>query len=179
MIDIFKEIRHDIDVLQIKKEIDQILTATDYSDNQIALQYNANASWHDGVVKKDHKLTSEEYEYLNWHPYLDSFYIKELLTSLDFQVAHTRIMRLPPKSCYTTHVDYYTRWHIPVVSKPLQTYMHFPDKNVTARMYPGTMYWTNTHELHNFVNGTFEDRIHIVFNDAAETKKLDNPYLAM
>jgi len=179
MIDIVKELRYDIDVAQIKKELDQILTVTDYSDNQISLQYHENPTWHDGVVKKNHSLTSEEYQYVHWHPYLDGFYIKYLLDNLDFPVAHTRIMRLPPKSCYTTHVDYYTRWHIPVISKPLQTYMHFPDKNVTVRMHPGTMYWTNTYELHNFINGTFEDRIHIVFNNATETKNLDNPYLAM
>ncbi len=176
---IYKELDFDIDVDQIKTEIEQILTVTDYFDNQIALQYATEMSWDDGTVKKNHTLNSEEYDYVNWHPFLDGFYIKRLLESLKFPVAHARIMRLPPKTCYTTHVDYYTRWHIPVVSKPLQTYMHFPDKNVTVRMYPGKLYWTNTYELHNFINGTFNERIHIVFNNATERKNLNNPYLAM
>ena len=174
---IFKELRSDIDICRIKKDIDAILTVTDYSSNQIALQYSMEENWKDGIPSKEHSLPAEEYTYTKWHSFLDGFYIKELLTSLDFPVAHARIMRLPPKTCYTTHVDYYTRYHIPVVSKPLQTFMIFPDKDVTARMHPGKMYWTNTHELHNFVNGTFDDRIHIVFNDATESKNLDNAYL--
>lgn len=174
---IFKEVKSDVDVDKIKAEIKYILTLTEFFSNQIALQYSAEESWHDGIPNMDHHIKAEEYTYVKWHSALDGTYIKSYLESLDFPVAHARIMKLPSKTCYTTHVDYYTRYHIPVTTKPLQTFMIFPDKDITARMYPGKLYWTNTHELHNFVNGTFEDRIHIVFNDANEPKNLNNEYL--
>ena len=175
---IYKELSYVVDVEQIKKDINYILSLTEYNSNQIALQYANDESWHAGIGKSD-KLNNSEQEFVKYHSALENTYIKNLLESFDFPVSHARIMNLPPKTCYTTHVDYYTRYHIPVVTKPLQTYMHFPDRETTVRMYPGKMYWTNTHELHNFINGTFEDRIHIVFNDARETKNLNNPYLKM
>jgi hypothetical protein len=177
MTNIFNEIKSDVDVARIKADIDDILKLTPYHGNQIALQYSRVESWDAGIPNAAHEIADEEYDYVNWHSALDGTYLKSYMSALQFPVAHARIMRLPPKTCYTTHVDYYTRFHIPVVSKPLQTFMIFPDKDVIVRMYPGKMYWTNTHELHNFVNGTFEDRIHIVFNNAKEPKNLTNDYL--
>lgn len=175
---IYKEFDYNIDVNKIIEDIDYISKITDYKSNQIALQYAIDEDWHAGIGKSD-LLKSEEQDFVHFHSELKNTYIKEFLESLDFPVAHARIMNLPPKTCYTTHVDYYTRYHIPVVTKPLQTYMHFPDQETTVRMYTGKMYWTNTHELHNFINGTFENRIHIVFNNANEKKNLKNPYLDM
>jgi hypothetical protein len=175
---IHKEIDIGIDLEQLINDVATIGNVAGWKLNQIALQYNTEIDWHAGVGKSDF-LTGNEDEYTNYHPFLNGMYIEKLLKSFDFPIAHARIMLLPPKTCYTTHVDYYTRYHIPVVSKPLQTFMIFPDKNEIVRMYPGKAYWTNTYELHNFVNGTFEDRIHIVFNSALEKKNLDNPYLSM
>jgi hypothetical protein len=175
---VYKELEYAVDVEKIIKDIDCILKLTEYKSNQIALQYADNESWHAGIGKSDYLKHSEQ-DFVKYHSALENTYIKQLLESLNFPVAHARIMNLPPKTCYTTHVDYYTRYHIPVTTKPLQTYMHFPDKETTVRMYPGKMYWTNTHELHNFINGTFENRIHIIFNDAREQKNLNNPYLEM
>lgn len=175
---IFKEITPlcNIDLLQLNKEIYNIVDIAGWKLNQISLQYVDNEDWHSGIGKSD-LLQYDEHEYINFHSFLDGTHIKEILTSFDFDVAHARLMHLPPKTCYTTHVDYYTRYHIPVVSKPLQSFMIFPDKEKVVRMYPGKVYWTNTHELHNFVNGTFDSRIHIVFNNAKEEKNLDNLYL--
>jgi len=175
---IYTELKIDVDINQLINDIKSISEVAGWKSNQIALQYNKEVDWHAGVGKSD-KLDGNEEDYVNFHPFLEGMYIKSLLQKFDFPVAHARIMSLPPKTCYTTHVDYYTRYHIPVISKPLQTFMIFPDKDTIVRMYPGKVYWTNTHELHNFVNGTLEDRLHIVFNSALEKKNLDNPYLSM
>lgn len=178
--DIVKEIKliQPLDIDTLYKEILTIVEIAGWKQNQISLQYAGTEDWHSGIGKSD-LLVYEEYQYVNFHSFLEGTYLKEILNSFDFPVSHARIMNLPPKTCYTTHVDYYTRYHIPVRSKPLQTFMIFPDKEKTVRMYPGKVYRTNTHELHNFINGTHEDRIHIVFNDANETKNLNNPYLSM
>jgi hypothetical protein len=177
---IWQEIKDDIDVAAIVKDICYIESLTQYETNQICLQYGKEKSWSEGVPTYYHNKEIDcESDYVNWHKELENTYIKKLLSSLNFPVAHARIMRIPERACYTTHVDYYTRYHIPVVSNPLKSFMVFPDKDVILRMYPGKMYWTNTHELHNFLNGDLKDRIHIVFNNATEKKNLDNPYLRM
>lgn len=176
---IYKEILIDIDLETISKEVDALINDVGLKQNQLALQYASEESWYAGIGKSD-LLSDDEQKYIHFHSNLDNSYIKTFLQSLNFPVSHARIMNLPPKSSYTTHVDYYTRYHIPIFSKPLQSFMIFPDcKDSVVRMYPGKMYWTNTHELHNFVNGTTENRIHIVFNDARESKNLDNKYLYM
>lgn len=167
-----------VDIDKLKNDINYITSLTEYKSNQIALQYADLESWHAGVGKSDY-LSHTEQDFTKYHSALKDTYIQELLQSFEFPISHARIMKLPPKSCYTTHVDYYTRYHIPVTTKPLQTYMHFPDKETTVRMYPGKIYWANTHELHNFINGTTDDRIHILFNNALEEKNLNNKYLEM
>lgn len=178
MDDIFKEIGSGIDTDRILKEIQKIEEITDYYCGQICLQYATNVSWHEAVPSyyNDREIEDEQ-SYKNWHPELQDSYIREVLESFGVSPTHARIMNMPERSCYTTHVDYFTRYHVPVVTTPLKSYMHFPDKNITARMYPGKAYWTNTHELHNFVNGTTSNRIHLIFNDASEVKNVDNPYL--
>lgn len=175
---IFKEHNIDIDTTVLASETIAIIEKVGLQQNQVALQYANKKDWHAGIGKSD-LLDRGEQEYINFHEELNETYLKQILININFPVAHARIMVLPPKSCYTTHVDYYTRYHIPVISKPLQTFMIFPDKEKIVRMYPGKMYWTNTHELHNFVNGTNENRIHIVFNNAKEEKNLENRYLKM
>ena len=177
---IYKEIRQDVDVDKIIKDIKYIETVANYEKNQICLQYATVKSWSEGVPTYYHdKEVENENSYVNWHEELEGTYIKEFLDSFDFPVCHARIMKIPERSCYTTHVDYYTRYHIPVITNPLKTFMVFPDKDVILRMYPGKVYWTNTYELHNFLNGDIKERIHIIFNDATEIKNLDNPYLRM
>lgn len=175
---VYSELQYKVDIDRLVNDVEHITKNIPYKSNQIALQYVDVEDWYAGVGKSD-TLSNDEQKFVHYHSELEGTYIKELLCSMPFPVAHARIMNLPPKTCYTTHVDYYTRFHIPVISKPLQTYMHFPDKETTVRMYPGKVYWTNTHELHNFLNGTRQDRIHIVFNNAEETKNLNNPYLEM
>jgi len=166
-----------VDVDRLIGDMDHILTVANWESNQIALQYASEESWTDGIGKSDHLLNDEQ-QYTHYHSALDGLYIKEVLTGMNFPVSHARLMNLPPKTCYTTHIDYYTRYHIPLTTRPLQTFMIFPDfEPSVARMPAGSIYWSNTHELHNFVNGTTQSRVHIVFNDATEDKYLDSNYL--
>jgi hypothetical protein len=177
---IWQEIKSNINVTALVEDLEYIESIATYEKSQLCLQYGKEKSWTEGVPTYYHKKEIEnEADYINWHEELDNTYIKKLLTSFDFPVSHARIMKIPERACYTTHVDYYTRYHIPIISNPLKSFMIFPDKDVILRMYPGKAYWTNTHELHNFLNGDLQPRIHIVFNNADEPKNLDNPYLRM
>lgn len=175
---IYKKIPLSININQLVTDVNNIIQIAGWKEDQIALQYASKPDWHDGIGKSD-MLSNDEQSYVHIHPDLEETYIKHLLLSLGFPISHARLMRIKPRCCYSTHVDYYTRYHIPVISRPLQSFMIFPDKDVILRMHPGEFYWTDTHELHNFINGSWEDRIHIVFNNAFELKNTTNPYLDM
>jgi hypothetical protein len=171
---VFKEIK-DIDHNLILEESNKIIDSVGWNNCQISLQYSNEVSWHNDVDR--YGLARIEHECINFHPNLTGTYLKEVLSSLDFPVASARLMFLHERSCYSTHVDLYTRYHIPVINNPFLSYMVFPDIPFVARMKPGKIYWTDTHQLHNFVNGAHEPRIHIIFNNANERENYNNPYL--
>jgi hypothetical protein len=171
---IFKEIK-EINYELILKESNKIINNVGWHNTQISLQYSDEVSWHRDVDTYGH--TRVEHECVNYHPELEGTYIKHVLTNLDFPVASARLMFLHERSCYSTHVDLYTRYHIPVINDPYLSYMVFPDIPFVARMPKGKIYWTDTHQLHNFVNGAHEPRIHIIFNNANEKENYNNPYL--
>jgi hypothetical protein len=171
---IFKEIK-EIDHNKIYAESTYIIDSVGWNNCQIALQYSNKISWHDDV--DEYGKTRIEHECVNFHPELEGTYIKDVLTSFNFPVASARLMFLHERSCYSTHVDLYTRYHIPIINNSRLSYMVFPDIPFVARMSKGKVYWTDTHQLHNFVNGDHEARIHIIFNNANEKENYDNPYL--
>lgn len=172
--ELFKKIK-DVDHNQILKESNQIIETAGWENCQISLQYSKEVSWYSDIDRYGSERV--EHECVNFHPELEGSYIKDLLSNLDFPVASARLMFLHERACYSTHVDLYTRYHIPVITNPMLSYMIFPDIPFVARMLTGSIYWTNTHQLHNFVNGDHTPRIHIIFNNAEEKENFDNPYL--
>lgn len=171
---VFKELK-EIDHDKILAESTSIIDSVGWSNCQICLQYSSKISWHYDVDA--YGKTRIEHECVNFHPDLNGTYIKQVLTDLDFPVASARLMFLHERSCYSTHVDLYTRYHIPVVNNPRLSFMVFPDIPYVAFMPNGKIYWTDTHKLHNFVNGDHTPRIHIIFNNANERENYNNPYL--
>ena len=170
----FKEIK-EIDHELIAKECNNIVDQVGWDNCQICLQYSSEISWHNDVDA--YGKTRIEHECINFHPELEGTYLKQVLTSLDFTVASARLMFLHERSCYSTHVDLYTRYHIPIVNNSRLSFMVFPDIPFVAYMPKGKVYWTDTHQLHNFVNGDHEPRIHLIFNNANERENYSNPYL--
>lgn len=171
---LFKEIK-EIDHELIAKECNNIIDQVGWDNCQICLQYSSEISWHNDVDA--YGKTRIEHECINFHPELEGTYLKQVLTSLDFTVASARLMFLHERSCYSTHVDLYTRYHIPIVNNSRLSFMVFPDIPFVAYMPKGKIYWTDTHQLHNFVNGDHQPRIHLIFNNANERENYSNPYL--
>jgi len=167
----------DIDLPKLKYEVLSLIDQVGWENSQIALQHTGNGSWHQdvdyyGSVRKEHECTT-------WNSELDDSYLKQVILSANINVASARIMLLPPITCYITHVDLYTRYHVPIVNELLKSFMVFNQQNQVLSMEPGKMYWTNTHEVHNYINGAYTNRINIIFNDACELPYLDNPFLPM
>lgn len=170
--------------LDIEFDFDRLLAeALDLIDNlgwtneQISLQYSIEVdSWSDDV--DFYGYTRREEKCTNWNSALEGSYIKEVIESIHMPVSSARIMKLPGPSCYITHVDFYTRYQIPLILDPLKSFMVWPEHNLVFPLKPGNVYYCNTHEIHNYINGELKDRINIIFNDANELPNLDNPHLS-
>lgn len=163
------------DFSRFLSETVDIINETGWFNDQISLQYSTVESWsedvdHYGYTRREHLCT-------NWNSRLKNSYIKEVIESVHTPVASARIMKLPGPSCYITHVDLYKRFQIPLILDPIKSFMVWPTHNLVVPLTPGEIYFCNTHEIHNYVNGEYTERINIIFNDANELPYLENPHL--
>jgi len=86
-------------------------------------------------------------------PYINSI-IKEN------SLYRTRVLILNPRECYTYHTDPTPRMHIPV--KTNEACMFILNNKVFKMEEEGSLYWIDTTSPHLALNGSREQRIHIV-----------------
>lgn len=173
---LFKKIKK-IDSAKIVEEAKKIIEIAGWGNlNQISLQ-NSNEIGFFNDIDTYHNGGREETLVTNWHPNMDNTYIKKVLSELEFPVANTRLMRLDPLQCYSTHIDMYTRYHISIDVDTDKSFMIFPEYDAICRMENDYIYWTNTYELHTYINSSFNERINLIFNNANETKEMFENYM--
>lgn len=78
----------------------------------------------------------------------------------DLGMYRTRVLRMHPKTCYTYHMDYTKRIHIPVKTNP-KCFMVLQNE-IMWLPADGNYYEVDTRKYHTFVNASTEERIHIV-----------------
>lgn len=80
-------------------------------------------------------------------------------------VGRMRIMSMQGPKTYTVHRDFNIRYHFVVHTNP-HCFFVFPDLNQICRIpNNGYVYEVDTTQYHTFVNGSRENRIHIVMDD--------------
>ena len=67
--------------------------------------------------------------------------------------------RIFPHADTEAHADYYSRFHIVLQSQPG---VSFRAGDETIRMQTGEIWWFNNKEVHEVINNSADDRIHIV-----------------
>lgn len=133
-------------------------------DAQIAIQTDDPRidNWYAGTGQSQAKTNEWEHSFCHIQPSLRGTVIEEYLKWLDVPVYRTRIMMSKPKGCYSIHRDYSPRLHLPLVTNkqcnflltdPL-TMFHLPADGITT--------WVDTTKQHTFMNGSTEQRLHLV-----------------
>ena len=69
-------------------------------------------------------------------------------------------MWLSPMTCYSIHKDSTPRIHIPMITNP-ECYFVFK-AGIIQHMPAGAVYWTNTVNLHTFMNCSDKPRLHLI-----------------
>jgi hypothetical protein len=96
-------------------------------------------------------------------------YIRQVLASFGVPWSRTRLLRLAPGATVPAHADinyhwfYRVRLHIPVTTRP-EVRFHCGDTSV--HMAAGEAWVFDNWRLHNVVNPTLEERIHLVADTA-------------
>jgi len=91
-------------------------------------------------------------------PLFDMPYTNAILT--DLGMYRTRVMRMHRITCYSYHKDSTKRIHIPLITND-KCFMIIDDEVIR---YPadGNYYVVDTTKMHTAINGSWEERIHIV-----------------
>lgn len=89
-------------------------------------------------------------------------YIEEVVSAIPYELGRLRIMRVKGRTCYSVHRDTTQRVHLPMVTNP-QALMLFPDHGLIVNLpVNGHVYLTDTTERHTAMNGSLDDRYHLV-----------------
>jgi hypothetical protein len=135
-----------------------------YPDGQLAIQTDDDTvtDWHRGIGKSTAKTPEWEHQFSKLQPILKDSVVAEYLDWLAVPVYRTRIMVSRPKSCYSIHRDYSPRLHLPLITNK-QCYFVFKDPPEFIHMpADGQTYWVDTRADHTFMNGSVENRLHLV-----------------
>lgn len=103
------------------------------------------------------EISHKEYEFV--HPTFDHIpYLNSIIEKLGLK--RTRLMNLSPRTCYTYHMDYTPRVHIPLITN--ERCFLVLDDEVQYMPADGTVYLVDTRLKHTAINASKEDRIHLV-----------------
>jgi hypothetical protein len=143
-----------LEVLELIKELGPNLT-------QIMCQGSdpENHDWSTGSGRISALKVKEELDYCYLNPRLKGTELEKLIN--EYQGFRTRIITLTGRKCYSVHADPGFRIHVPIVTND-QAWMVWPYNNYSSRLKIGHSYLTDTTKNHTFLNGSLEDRIHIV-----------------
>jgi len=104
------------------------------------------------------KRRGDELEYTNLNPFFKDTIFEVLINQ--YKLKRTRLMWVSPMTCYSMHKDTTPRIHIPMITNP-ECYFVFK-AGIIQHMPVGAVYWTNTVNLHTFMNCSDKPRLHLV-----------------
>jgi len=146
---------------KLREEVLALIKTHSPKSNQIILQGldPDREEWQVGVgsIEELEEREEKKYQYLNKS--LVGSEIENLITR--YQGFRSRIMIMPPRACYSIHADPTARIHIPIITND-QCWMIWPHNQLCFRLLAGKSYYADTRRHHTFVNGSTENRIHIV-----------------
>lgn len=158
---IIKLIKDPIDFDKLKDEVLDCLEKHAEDQNQIILQTLdcGVEDWHTGCGRVEQLDIKMENDYVHVQPSLAGTELERLMKQ--YGAFRTRIMRMPPKFCYSVHEDATPRIHVPIITNN-QAWMVWPYESKTFLLREKLIYWTDTTKHHTFLNGSDEYRIHLV-----------------
>ena len=144
-------------ILDKYRQVEKDIQWTDYGHKgkQAGLQYKVDEdAWSSAVGKSQGRET----DYTNLNPLFKGTIFEEIINK--YKLLRTRLMWVGPYACYSMHRDQTPRIHIPLITNP-ECYFVF--KNSTIQHMPvGLFYWTDTTQLHTFMNCSNVSRLHLI-----------------
>jgi hypothetical protein len=113
-----------------------------------------------GTVSKKSQDWENIFTYIQ--PSFKGTAIADYLEWLAVPVYRTRIMLSRPKSCYSIHSDFSPRLHLPLITNKQCNFVFTNPASLIHMPADGQTYWVDTRHEHTFMNGSIENRLHLV-----------------
>jgi len=146
-----------LDIEVIKNEL-MVLPQFKFPIDQICLQgmEEVDADPYFGIGSGKNYKPYKETDFI--YPNFDIPYINSIIKKLNMY--RTRVLLLKPKVCYTIHTDSSKRIHIPIYTN--EKCWLIVNKDIIHLPADGNYYEIDTTQEHTALNGSPEDRVHIV-----------------
>lgn len=95
------------------------------------------------------------------HEKYKNTYLEKIVEELKIKVYRLRWMILWGKGCYSFHMDWTRRIHIPIITNP-QSFLICKESQEFFHLYPGKAYIVDTKKTHSAMNGHSTWRVHLV-----------------
>ncbi len=157
----FRKLQHKVDLERLRIETDKILWQPEHNRyrDQLSLQTNGQADWDSSTGSR---IGQPEDQWDKLHPDLAGTWWEDFFNSLPFKVYRARLLTMHPRSCYSIHVDDNPRLHI-AIKTHRQARFIFTEPPVLKHIpADGHIWWVDTRKEHSAMNGSMEDRIHLV-----------------
>lgn len=126
-----------------------------FKGRQAGLQHKINEDeWASAVGRS----SGNEFASSILNPFFKDTLFEELIVK--YKLFKTRLMWLNPYACYSMHQDESPRIHIPLVTNS-QCYFIFREMS-PVYLKINNVYWTDTRQLHSFMNCSDVPRLHLV-----------------
>lgn len=178
MIDFIEKTTFSVDLVQIRKDLESVLTQTQWApENQIGLVHRATTNkdiWKDCVGSLYNSTQtveiSKETEFTELNPMVPEYTRDILLRFADqekFKLGRVRYMLLNPFTGIGAHYDTTIRYHLAINTNWMSYLAHTSKKNhLTAACHhipaDSFFYKTDTTRLHFAYNGGTTPRIHLL-----------------
>lgn len=147
-----------IDFERLKAET-ELLVSAHPNERQLSLQTNGSADWNASTGSRPGE---EEDQWNVIHPELKGSWWESFFDGLPMKVFRSRIMVMAPRTCYSLHSDDNPRFHIAIKTHNQAKFIFTRPPQILHIPADGRIYWVDTREEHTAINGSLEDRIHLV-----------------
>lgn len=157
----FRKYHHTVDLERLRIETDKLLWQPEHNRyrDQLSLQTNGQPDWDSSTGTR---IGQPEDQWDKLHPDLVGTWWDDFFKSLPFKVYRARLLTMHPRSCYSIHVDDNPRLHI-AIKTHRQARFIFTNPPVLRHIpADGHIWWVDTTQEHSAMNGSLEDRIHLV-----------------
>lgn len=169
--DITKVMDYELDFDAIHKEVFEILSNYDLNTQvQVGMTHRLGAEdeYKDCIGSlydfEKHEFIAHEEDFTEFNSNHIGGALHRLYQDIG-SIGRMRIMSVPPRSCYTMHVDDYYRLHV-VLKTNENCHFLFPTQNIMYHMpCDKQLRWVDTREQHTFVNSSRDQyRVHIMLD---------------